>query len=70
MKQPWAWVTWLIVSIVILSITRNPLYLVMILMCIAFVAISLREVDEKPPLPFSLWKLGAWIILLSTSFNA
>jgi energy-coupling factor transport system permease protein len=70
MKQPWAWVTWLIVTVVILSITRNPLYLVLILMCIIFVGIALREIDGKAYQPFSLWKLAVWIILFSTLFNA
>lgn len=70
MKQPWAWVTWLIVTVVILSITRNPLYLVLILMCILFVGINLRTADGNTPQPFSLWKLAAWIMLLSTCFNA
>jgi energy-coupling factor transport system permease protein len=69
MKQPWAWVSWLIVTIVILSITRNPLYLVLILMCVVFVGISLRQAGAEAVSPFSLWKLAAWILLLSTAFN-
>jgi len=70
MKQPWAWVTWLGVTVVILSITRNPLYLILILMCIIFVGLTLREADRKALLPFSLWKLAVGIILLATGFNA
>jgi energy-coupling factor transport system permease protein len=70
MKQPWAWVTWLAITVVVLSITRNPLYLVLILICIILVGISLRETNGEAPQPFPLWKLAAWIILLSTAFNA
>jgi energy-coupling factor transport system permease protein len=70
MKQPWAWVGWLLAILVILSITRNPLYLVLILMCILFVGVSLRQVGAELPGPFSLWKLAGWIILLATLFNA
>jgi energy-coupling factor transport system permease protein len=70
MKQPWAWVSWLISTIVILSITRNPLYLVLILMCVVFVGMSLRQAGVEATSPFSLWKLAAWILLLSTAFNA
>jgi energy-coupling factor transport system permease protein len=70
MKQPWAWISWLIATIVILSITRNPLYLVLILMCILFVGLNLRQAGSDIPRPFSLWKLAAWIILLATIFNA
>lgn len=70
MKQPWAWVIWLIVILVILSITRNPLYLVLILLCVLFVGVSLRQGGAELPGRFSLWKLAAWIVLLATSFNA
>ena len=68
--QPWAWVSWLLATIVILSITRNPLYLVLILMCVVFVGITLRQAGAEAASPFSLWKLAAWILLLSTAFNA
>jgi energy-coupling factor transport system permease protein len=70
MKQPWAWVSWLIATIVILSITRNPLYLVLILMCVVFVGICLRQAGAEAASPFSLWKLAVWILMLSTAFNA
>jgi energy-coupling factor transport system permease protein len=69
MKQPWAWMGWLITVLVILSITRNPLYLVLILMCVLFVGISLRQAGAELPTPISLWKLAGWIILLATVFN-
>lgn len=70
MKQPWAWVTWLVVTVVVLSVTRNPLYLVLILLCIVWVGITLRDADKRTLQPFSLWKLAAWILVLSTAFNA
>jgi energy-coupling factor transport system permease protein len=70
MKQPWAWISWLIATIVILSITRNPLYLVLILICILLVGVILRQVGSDSPRLFSMWKLAAWIILLATIFNA
>ncbi len=70
MKQPWAWVAWLITIIIILSFTRNPLYLVLILMCVSFVAIVLRQAGGEARNPFPLWKLAVWIMLLSTLFNA
>jgi energy-coupling factor transport system permease protein len=69
MKQPWAWVSWLIATLVILSITRNPLYLMLILMCVLFVGLNLRRAGSDIPRLFSLWKLAAWIILLATVFN-
>src|SRR4030042_2877366 len=69
MKQPWAWVSWLIAALVILSITRNPLYQVLILMCVLFVGATLRQARTDIPRPFALWKLAAWIIMLATIFN-
>lgn len=70
MRQPWAWVSWLAAVLVILSITRNPLYLLLILLCTLFVGISLRQAGVDLPSPFSLWKLAAWIIGLATLFNS
>ena len=70
MKQPWAWVSWLVATVVILSITRNPLYLVLILICVVFVGMTLRQAGAESTSPFPLWKLAAWIMLLSTVFNA
>jgi energy-coupling factor transport system permease protein len=70
MKQPWAWVCWLVATIVVISITRNPLYLVLILMCVVFVGMTLRQAGAESASPFPLWKLAAWILILSTTFNA
>ncbi|HSB66395.1 MAG TPA: CbiQ family ECF transporter T component [Anaerolineales bacterium] len=69
MKQPWAWVSWLAAILVILSMTRNPLYLALILICILFVGISLRQSGAESPGSFAPWKLAVWIILLATLFN-
>ncbi len=69
MKQPWAWMGWLVTVLVILSITRNPLYLVLILLCVMLVGISLRQSGAELFGPYSLWKLAGWIILLATLFN-
>jgi energy-coupling factor transport system permease protein len=67
-KQPW--VLWLATNLVILSITRNPLYLVLILLSITFVGITLRQYGSDLLRPISIWKLAVWIILLATIFNA
>lgn len=70
MKQPWAWVIWLAAVLVMLTITRNPLYLLMILLCIVFVNLALKRSGASTNGPFSLWKIAGWIILLATGFNA
>jgi energy-coupling factor transport system permease protein len=67
-KQPW--VFWLVTNLVILSISRNPLYLVLILLSITFVGITLRQYGSDLLRPISIWKLAVWIILLATIFNA
>src|SRR4030043_1707228 len=69
MKQPWAWVIWLATVLVLLSITRNPLYLVIILLCVLIVALALRETGTALPRPFSVWKLALWIFMFTTVFN-
>ena len=70
MKQPWAWVIWLATGLVIFSITRNPLYLLINLLCVLFVGLTLQGMGTGIPRPFSLWKLGLWIITFATVFNA
>lgn len=70
MKHPWVWVIWLAAVLVMLSITRNPLYLLIILFCVLWVGFALQRGGAEITRPFSLWKFAAWIILLATSFNA
>src|SRR4030065_991291 len=70
MKHPWVWVSWLAAVLVMLSITRNPLYLLIILFCVLWVGFALQRGGAEITRPFSLWKFAAWIILLATSFNA
>jgi energy-coupling factor transport system permease protein len=70
MKQPWAWVAWLICVLVLLSITRNFLYLAIILLCLIFIGLVLQKAGGRLPRIFSFWKLALWIILFATVFNA
>jgi energy-coupling factor transport system permease protein len=70
MRQPWAWVIWLTTVLILLSITRNFLYLVIILFCVIVVGLVLQKSGTGQPRPFSLWKFALWIILFATVFNA
>jgi energy-coupling factor transport system permease protein len=70
MKLPWAWVVWLVVVLVILSITRNPFYLVIVFLCVLFTGLTLHRGGNDTRLPVSPWKFAAWIIVLATLFNA
>jgi energy-coupling factor transport system permease protein len=69
MKQPWAWVTWLVTVLVMLSITRNPLYLMIVLLCIIFVGLALQKAGAESIRPFSLWKIAIFILIFATTFN-
>jgi energy-coupling factor transport system permease protein len=65
-----AWLSWLAVSLVALSLTRNPLYLLLILLCLLFVSLWLqkREDGARPavhPLRFTLI-----LVTLGALFNA
>ena len=64
-----AWIGWLTASLVALLGTRNPLYLLLILLCLALVAASLDRRVTYRPVSFSPFKLGLATIGLSTAFN-
>lgn len=69
MRQPWAWILWLIAVMVVLTVTRNPFYLLIGLGCIFFVELILQKTGKGMQRLFSPWKLTALIILLATIFN-
>lgn len=65
-----AWIAWLAAAIVALSLTRNPVYLLLIVLCIAVVSRVLRRQAETPVLPLPLLRLSLTIIVLSALINA
>lgn len=67
--HPGAWVTWVGAVLVALSITRNPLYVLLILACMAVVAAVLRPQSKAPLLPLSPLRFGLLIVLFSAVFN-
>lgn len=70
MIHPLAWVAWLAATAVALLATRNPLYIGLILLCIAAVWHVLRPRSKAPPLPLSPLRFGLLIVLASAAFNA
>jgi energy-coupling factor transport system permease protein len=68
--HPVAWLAWLVGTMVALSVARNPLHLVLILLCIAVVNISLGAKEEASYAPISLVRFGLIIVSLSALFNA
>lgn len=69
MIHPYAWVIWLCTALVALSATRNPLYLVLVLLCIAIVATAVRSQNETP-LPVTPARFAVIVVTLSALFNA
>ncbi len=67
--HPRAWIAWLVAAIVALSLSRNPVYLLLILGCIAMVSRVLRREAETPLLPLPLLRLSLVIVTLSALFN-
>jgi energy-coupling factor transport system permease protein len=65
-----AWISWVIGALVILSTTRNPLYLALTLVCITAVAIKLGSESWAGRAPVSPLRFGMVVITLSTLFNA
>lgn len=64
-----AWLIWLAAAIVALSLTRNPLYLLLILACLTGVSQTLRREAYTPVLPLPLLRLGLLIVATSALFN-
>jgi len=65
----WAWMTWLAAALVALSTTRNPLYLALILLCLAVVILTLGRRSETAPPPVSPFRFGLIVVALSALFN-
>ena len=65
-----AWLAWLLVALAAFSLTRNPLYLLVLLLCVLFVSLWLRKDNRSSqpainPLRFTLILIG-----LGALFNA
>jgi energy-coupling factor transport system permease protein len=69
MLHPLTWLIWLSVVIAMLSITRNPLYLGLILGWIGLVAYKRPRLIDAPPLPLSPWRFALVVMLTSALFN-
>jgi len=65
-----AWVSWVGATLVVLSTTRNPLYLGLALACIAIVATRVSSESWAGPAPISPLRFGLVVIPLSALFNA
>lgn len=65
-----AWLAWVAAAIVALSSTRNPLYLLLIVLCAAWVGRTVdRALAAGQPAPLPLGRLAGIILVLSALFN-
>lgn len=65
--HPLAWVAWLLSTLVALSVTRNPLYLLIMLLCIVIVGNLSPKGYTRYKLPAALF---IFLLLTSSCFNA
>jgi energy-coupling factor transport system permease protein len=57
-------------AVVLISSTRNPLYLTLALLCVAFVGMVVRAQPASTSIPLPILRMGIVIVVLSTIFNA
>jgi energy-coupling factor transport system permease protein len=67
--HPWAWVGWLVAAMIALSAARNPLHLILILLCVGIVNVSSSNTQEGYPYPVSPLRFSLIVIPLSALFN-
>jgi len=65
-----AWLIWLAAALAALSATRNPLYLLLLWLCLLVVGAVLQRRAEAAPAPFSLLRFSVVVIALAALFNA
>jgi energy-coupling factor transport system permease protein len=66
-----AWVAWTTAVLTILSSTRNPWYVGLVLGAITLVRLALRRtVTSTPPIPISILRFGLFVVTFSAIFNA
>lgn len=63
----WAWLGWLTAGLVVISSTRNPLYLIMFDLVLLILQASIKQSGRN--LPITTLKFAASVLVLSTLFN-
>jgi energy-coupling factor transport system permease protein len=64
-----AWFVWLGAALVSISITRNPLYLILMLATFALVVQHVEDADTYTPIPVSPWRFVLFVVPLTALFN-
>lgn len=68
--HPVAWVAWVAASVVALSLTRNPVYLLLLLLCVGLTLHEARQAENAAPLPLSPLRFALVVVTISALFNA
>ena len=68
--HPWAWIAWAAATLTVLSATRNPMYLALVLCCIVLVGRLVPTDVETVVVPLSPLRFGFIVVGLSALFNA
>lgn len=68
--HPLTWLSWAFSVLAVLTLTRNPWYLLLILGGLALVAWWVPKPPDAPPIPFPAWRFGLVVIPISALFNA
>jgi energy-coupling factor transport system permease protein len=62
-----AWLIWVLATAVLVTVARNPLYTLILLLVVRLVTAAWGNAHATLPLPF--WRVGALILALSTAIN-
>jgi len=70
MLNTFTWLAWVVSALILLSATRNPLHLTLLIAWLALVWRQTLKNSAGVPLPFSPFRIGAVIVFFSALFNA
>jgi energy-coupling factor transport system permease protein len=70
MIHPVAWLGWVLAALAAISTTRNPLYLVLAILCIWLVNRMVGGVSPVRPFKLVSWKVVVGLVVISTVFNS
>lgn len=68
--HPFTWLVWLAAAMVALTVTRNPLYLAVTLLCLAITYALIASAVEQQQALIAPWRFGVVVVTVSALFNA
>ncbi len=70
MIHPLAWIAWLSAILMIASLTRNPWYLLLLLLWLILVNLTVQSAGGAAPAVVSPLRFGVTVVIMSALFNA